>query len=123
MHATALIQTDPAAVLAKALVRGASELGLSQAALSRVLGVSAATVSRLVAGRTLDPASKEGELALLLLRAHRSLLAIVGGNTDAASRWFAASNRGVGGTPAELVQRVDGLVRVVTYLDAMRGRN
>lgn len=123
MQATALVQADPAAVLSKALVRAAAELSLSQASLARVLGVSAATVSRLVAGRSLSPDSKEGELALLLLRAHRSLLAIVGGNAEAASRWFAAPNRGVGGRPAELVQRVDGLVRVVTYLDAMRGRN
>lgn len=109
-------------VLAKAAVRAADELGLSQADLARVLGTSAATVSRLRRAGELSPDSKEGELALLVIRAYRSLDALVG--TDAAARraWFSSANHHLGGVPAELVQRVEGLVRVVEYLDAMRGK-
>ena len=76
---------DPAAVLTKALLRASSLLGLSASTLARVLGVSEASISRLSSGaRTLEPASKEGELALLLVRAYRSLDALVG--TDAGQR-------------------------------------
>lgn len=112
---------DAGAVLTKALIRAASLLGLSNAALARVLGVSEASVSRLVSGsRTIDPASKEGELALLLVRVYRSLDSLVG--TDAAQRkaWMVGYNRALNGRPAELIARADGLVAVVSYLDAMR---
>ncbi|HYX65452.1 MAG TPA: antitoxin Xre-like helix-turn-helix domain-containing protein, partial [Burkholderiales bacterium] len=64
----------PDAVLTKAVLRAADLLGLSSRALARILGVSEASVSRLVSGsRAIDPASKEGELALLLVRVYRSL--------------------------------------------------
>ena len=111
----------PDAVLTKALLRAADLLGLSSRVLSRILGVSEASISRLVSGsRTIDPASKEGELALLLVRVYRSLDALVG--TDAAQRksWLESHNRALNGRPIELLQRTDGLVHVVAYLDAMR---
>ena len=112
---------DPAAVLTKGLLRASGLLGLSSAALARVLGVSEASVSRLVSGaRTVDPASKEGELALLLIRVYRSLDALVG--TDAAQRkaWMESHNRGLNGRPIDLIERAAGLAAVVSYLDAMR---
>lgn len=116
-------QPAPAAdaVLTKALLRAAELLGLSSRTLARILGVSEASVSRLVSGsRTIDPASKEGELALLLVRVYRSLDALVG--TDAAQRkaWLGSQNRALNGRPIDLLQRTDGLVAVVAYLDAMR---
>jgi transcriptional regulator with XRE-family HTH domain len=112
---------DAAAVLTKALLRAAGLLGLSSAALARVLGVSEASVSRLTSGaRTIDPASKEGELALLLVRVYRSLDALVG--TDAAQReaWMQGHNRALNGRPVDLIERAAGLVGVLAYLDAMR---
>jgi len=112
---------EPAAVLTKAVLRAAELLGLSSAALARILGVSEASVSRLVSGaRQVDPQSKEGELALLLVRVYRSLDALVG--TDAAQRkaWMESANRALNGRPIELIQGAEGLVAVVSYLDAMR---
>ena len=108
-------------VLTKAVLRAAELLGLSSAVLARILGVSEASVSRLTSGaRTVDPHSKEGELALLLVRVYRSLDALVG--TDAAQRhaWLHGHNRALNGRPIDLIQRADGLVNVVAYLDAMR---
>jgi hypothetical protein len=112
---------QPDVVLTKALLRAGQLLELSSASLARILGVSEASVSRLVSGaRTVDPGSKEGELALLLVRVYRSLDALVG--TDAAQRkaWLHSANRALNGKPADLIQRADGLVSVVNYLDAMR---
>jgi len=45
----------------------------------------------------------------------------VGGDEAAAHAWLHADNVHLGGTPAELMESVQGLVRVVEYLDAMRG--
>ncbi len=126
---TAVMRTAPSAqpkadlVLAKALLRAADLLDLSQKDLARVLGVSAATMSRLAtSGRRLDPRTKEGELALLFLRLFRSLDALVGGKDGAARQWLHAKNAHVGGVPAALIQSVEGLVHVTQYLDAMRGK-
>jgi uncharacterized protein (DUF2384 family) len=116
-------QAAPAAdaVLTKSLLRAASLLGLSSRALARILGVSEASVSRLVSGsRTIDPASKEGELALLLVRVYRSLDALVGSDAVQRKAWLEGPNRALNGRPIDLLQRADGLVAVVAYLDAMR---
>lgn len=111
----------PEAVLTKAVLRAAGLLALSSAALARILGVSEASVSRLYAGsRAIDPKSKEGELALLLVRVYRSLDALVGGDEAQRKAWLHGHNRALSGRPAELLERADGLVRVVAYLDAMR---
>lgn len=111
----------PEAVLTKAVLRAAGLLALSSAALARILGVSEASVSRLYAGsRAIDPKSKEGELALLLVRVYRSLDALVGSDAAQRKAWLHGHNRALNGRPAELLERADGLVTVVAYLDAMR---
>lgn len=112
---------DPAAVLTRAVSRAAELLGLAQKDLARVLGLSPATVSRLP-HRPLDPRSKEGELGILFVRLYRSLDALLGGDAEACRRWLHAENAHLGGVPAERIHTVTGLVHVLEYLDAMRGK-
>ncbi len=109
-------------VLTKALLSAADRLGMRHRHLATVLGTSEASVSRLQSGRGLDPDSKEGELALLFLRLYRSLDALVGGDDEKARAWLRAENHHLRGIPAERIRTVEGLVDVVQYLDAMRGR-
>jgi hypothetical protein len=109
-------------VLAKAVLSAASRLGLRNKHLAAVIGSSEASVSRLQTGRGLDPESKEGELALLFLRLYRALDALVGGDDGKAQAWLYADNHHLAGVPAERIRSVEGLVDVVQYLDAMRGR-
>lgn len=112
----------PDRVLTKAVRSAATRLGVRNRQLAQVLGTSEASISRLSAGRTIDPASKEGELALLFLRLFRSLDALVGGDEAKARAWLVAENAHLGAVPAERIGRVEGLVDVVHYLDALRGR-
>lgn len=114
---------SPDAVVTKATLRAAERLGLPDAALARIVGVSPASVSRLRAGRTIPVAQKEGELALLFLRVYRSLDALLGGDAEGCRRWLRAENDHLGGVPLQLIQTVTGLVNVGRYLDAMRGKN
>jgi hypothetical protein len=111
-----------AAVLAKAVLSAAMRLGLRNRQLGEIIGASEASISRLRGGRDLDPARKEGELALMFLRLYRSLDALVGGDDARARAWLHAENDHLGGIPAERITTVEGLVDVVQYLDAMRGR-
>jgi hypothetical protein len=113
---------DANAVLTKAVLAASELLGLRNRDLALVLGSSEASVSRLSGRRLIDAASKEGELALLFLRLFRSLDALVGGDAAKARAWLHADNTHVGGVPAQRIKGVEGLVDVVQYLDAMRGR-
>src|SRR5687768_9595312 len=112
----------PAPVLAKAALAAAARLGVRNKQLAEIIGTSEASVSRLRGGRGLDPERKEGELALLFLRLYRSLDALVGGDDGKARAWLHAHNDHVGGVPADRIRTVEGLIDVVQYLDAMRGR-
>jgi uncharacterized protein (DUF2384 family) len=120
-----LAESRPAApvVLTKALERAAELLAFTDRELAAILGVSPASVSRLSGGkRTIDPRSKEGELALLFLRVFRSLDGLLGGDADQCRRWLRAPNHHLSGVPAELLRTAQGLVRVADYLDALRGQ-
>ena len=114
---------EPAAVLSKAVVRAARLLTLTQRDVAAALGISEATTSRLFAGKYLLSAdrAKEWELALLFVRLYRSLDALWG-HEETARRWLASPNLALGAPPQDLVRTVEGLVRVVAYLDAARSR-
>jgi transcriptional regulator with XRE-family HTH domain len=113
---------EPGRVLARAVLAAAARLGLRQRQLAAVIGTSEASVSRLQHGRPIQPGTKAGELALLFVRLYRGLDALVGGDDAQAKAWLHAGNEHLGGVPAERIQTVEGLVDVVQYLDALRGR-
>ncbi len=113
---------DPSLVVAKAALAAADRLGLNNRHLASVIGVSEASVSRMQHSRGIEPASKEGELALMFVRLFRSLDALVGGDDSKSRDWLHAMNDHLRGVPAERIRTVEGLVDVVQYLDAMRGR-
>ena len=123
MSVAASTALDDATVVSKALLRAAELLGLSSAELAGIIGTSESTLSR-VRNRKRGPiplGTKEGELALLFLRVFRSLDALVGGNAAHAKAWLRAENRHVGGVPLRRMKKIEGLVDVAEYLDAMRG--
>lgn len=116
-----VVKPDPAMVLAKATLRASNQLGLNGAALAKTLGVSESTISRMVnEEKTIEPGSKTGELAILLVRVFRSLDALVGSESSTRLAWMTSRNKALSGIPSELVLKTDGLVRVLNYLDGMR---
>ena len=109
------------AILTRATLRAASQLGLTNKLLATVIGVSEATVSRMRSGEyTLQRGQKSFELAVLFLRLYRSLDAIVGGDNTVAGSWLRNRNTVLGAEPIALIQTVPGLVNVIQYLDARR---
>ncbi|HUF31473.1 MAG TPA: MbcA/ParS/Xre antitoxin family protein [Gemmatimonadaceae bacterium] len=117
-----LPSADAQTVLSKAVLSAAGRLGIRNNRLAQVIGSSETTISRLSSGRSIDPASKQGELALLFVRLYRSLDALVGGDDSQARSWLHAHNSHLGGVPAERIRQVEGLIDVIQYLDGMRGR-
>lgn len=113
----------PDVVLAKATLKASEELGLKQAELANVLGVHRTAISRLKQNLSLDPKSKQGELALLLIRIARSLFTLTGGDKEWIKHFMHTKNKVTGGTPAEQISSIQGLVTVLQFVDAMRGKN
>ncbi|HLT12836.1 MAG TPA: MbcA/ParS/Xre antitoxin family protein [Marinobacter sp.] len=118
LPATIAPETSDKALLAKALLNAAKALGLPQAEIATVVGRNRSGLTR----DGIDPASKSGELALLVIRLYRSVYALTGGDGDAMTHWLNTPNHYFQATPRNLIQSTEGLVRVVHYLDAMRGR-
>ena len=113
--------TDQAAVLTKATLRAATQLGLTNKLLATVIGVSEATVSRMRSGDyTLQRGQKSFELAVLFVRLYRSLDAIVSGDDAVAGSWLKNRNTVLDAEPLALIQTVPGLMNVIQYLDARR---
>ncbi|MCU7843426.1 MAG: MbcA/ParS/Xre antitoxin family protein [Candidatus Thiodiazotropha sp. (ex Monitilora ramsayi)] len=118
MHAHSVEKPDESATLTKALLNAGKALGLTQDDLGKVVGRDRTAFHR--AG--IDPRSKSGELALLLVRLYRSLYVLVGGKAGDLKHWMQTENRHTGGVPADQIKSVPGLIRIVEYLDAMRGK-
>ncbi len=123
---TLSVVTQPqsrSAVLSKAVLNAAEILEISNFRLAKILGVSPATITRLGGGAyLLSEGKKEWEFGVLLVRLFRSLDSLIGGDNELAARWMQSENRAFAGRkPMELVETAEGLVRVVSYLDASRG--
>jgi hypothetical protein len=119
MNLAASHELDAAEVLKKAFLNAGKALGLPQGKLATIIGRDRSTLSR---GK-IEPASKAGELALLLIRCYRSLYALMGGDAEQMRHWMHTKNLHTGGIPAEQVASVQGLMEVVLYLDAIRGKS
>ncbi len=117
MLSTATASESLDRVLTKATLRAGKALGLSQAEIGAVVGRDRTSLRR-----GIDPDSKPGELAALLIRVYRSLYALVGGDPEAMRHWMATENRHTGGVPREQIRTVTGLIRVLEYVDAIRGK-
>jgi hypothetical protein len=114
---------EPRLVLTGAVLRASALLEITQSSLAQILGLSPSTVSRMANGSyRLDDQKKEWELGALFVRLFRSLDAVIGSNDSAARAWLNGQNTALTGRPIELIRSTEGLVRVVQYLDAARGR-
>ncbi|MEP5764527.1 MAG: MbcA/ParS/Xre antitoxin family protein [Halieaceae bacterium] len=110
-------------LVTQAAINAATELGLSNRQLASTLGVSASKLDRARAANGAAFSGKDYELALLLIRIYRALYAILGGNREQIQHWMATPNRHLlNEPPQQQLQRLEGIVMVIRYLDGMRGR-
>jgi len=112
----------PAHVLATAIHKLKDDIKIKPQDLAAIIGQHRNTVDRCLKKGELDPKSKPGELALLLIRVYRSLFALNGGDRQAMIHWLNTYNYHIQGIPLDEMKTVMGLSRVVSYLDAMRGK-
>lgn len=118
-HATGQVTVEQ--VLTKAALRAADHLGLTNAVLAQIIGLSEASISRMRNGQyLLNRDRKEFELAQVFVRTFRSLDAITGGDDVSARSWLVADNVALRARPIELMKTVRGLVATADYVDSRR---
>lgn len=118
---TALLKSgvNPQAVLNKALCNAAEQLDLTQVQIAHIIGKDRSVISR----GNINPDSKAGELALYFIRCYRALYALMGGDRDNMRHWIKTGNSHLGDvSPAERMNTIAGLIEVMQYLDAARGK-
>lgn len=116
------LKPTPDAVLAKALLRAAQQLGLKPAEISGVIGIHRTAISRLKKNPSIAPDSKQGELAILLIRIARALFALTGGDEQMSHHFMRTQNKATRGIPAEQITSIQGLMTVLQFVDAVRGK-
>lgn len=104
-------------ILAKAVLAAAERLGLTQDQLALVLNIdSVNTLNSL----ELDPNSKQGELALTLIRITTSLDALTGGDIAWMQHFMKSPNKLLSGIPIEQIQTTQGLATVLNVVERLR---
>ena len=114
--------STPDVVLAKAIVNASEQLGLKQVEVATAIGMHRTAFSRLKSKPSLDPKSKEGELALIVIRIARALFALTGGDESWIKRFMRNQNKITGGIPALQIATIEGLMSVLRFVDAIRGK-
>ena len=115
-------QATPDSVLAKAFLNVGKQLNLTQTQLGDAIGLHRSNVSKLSISHSLDPKSKQGELALLVIRLARALYALAGGDKDFMQTFIHSHNKMTGGVPAQQIGTIQGLMTVLRFVDAVRGK-
>lgn len=110
--------TSDRELLGKALLNAGKAMGLSQADVAEIVGRDRSGLAR----DGVEPKSKAGELAALFIRIYRSVYVLVGGDEKAMKHWLHTENSYFDAVPRDLIKSAEGLVRVLHYLDAIRGK-
>lgn len=122
MNATLKPAPDKKSVLAKAVLNSAEQLDINASDLAEILGVHRTSLSRIKTKMEIDPDSKMGELSLLFIRIYRSVYALSGGEPRTMRLFIKSKNKVTGGIPVEQMKTITGLVSVLQFVDAMRGK-
>lgn len=99
-------------VLSKAVLHAAEKLGLTTDQLALILDIDSINL-------TLDPDSKPGKKALLLIQIFQLLDALNGGDLEWIQHFMCSQNQITGGIPIEQIQEDPGLVQVQECLQAL----
>ncbi|WP_180050925.1 DUF2384 domain-containing protein [Acinetobacter sp. YH12105] len=106
-------------ILAKVVLAAAERLGLAQDQLALILSIdSVKTLTSL----ELDPTSKQGEIALTLIRITTSLDALTDGDTAWMQHFMKSPNKLMNGILIEQIQNSQGLASVLQLVEGLRAK-
>ncbi len=80
------------------------------------------TISSFKANPELDPATKQGELAILLIDIYRAVYVLSGGDSEWIHYFMNSYNEATKGVPIEQIQTISGLTTVLHFVDSVRAK-
>lgn len=104
-------------MLSKTVLRVADHLGLTLDQLAVILDIEKSSINQL--DMTLDPDTKPGQKALLLIQIFQLLDALNGKEIQWIRHFMGSQNHLTGGVPIEQIQNETGLVKVKECLQAL----
>jgi hypothetical protein len=110
-------EMDRKVLLSKTVFHAAEKLGLSFDQLAMILSIEKSSMNQ--NNMTLDPASKPGQKALLLIQIFQSLYVLNGGDIELIQYFMNSQNHITSGVPIQQVQSENGLVIVHECLQAL----
>lgn len=122
MNASSVQPINKRIVLAKAFFNTGKQFNFTQTQLATILGISEQTINSLEIQFGIDPASKQGEIALLFINLFSALYDLTGGDSDWIQHFLKSKNLVTGGIPMEQIETVRGLVSVLQFVEAIRCR-
>jgi len=121
MNTSSVQSIDKKIVLAKAFFNTGKQFNFTQTQLATILGISEPTINRLGTELGIDPASKQGEIALLFISLFSALYDLTGGDSDWIQHFLKSKNRVTGGVPMEQIETVRGLTPVYCVMYHIQG--
>jgi hypothetical protein len=104
----------PGDILAKAVERAASPLGLTSGQLALILGINESDL-----GASIDPESRVGIRARQLIQIYQHLYALTGNDSSKMTHWMKTRNRQFTSAPIDRMQNTLGLEEIITYLELL----
>ena len=104
----------PGDILAKAVERAASPLGLTSGPLALILGINESDL-----GASIDPESSVGIRARQLIQIYQYLYALTGNDISKMTHWIKIGNQQFKSAPIDRMQNTLGLEEIITYLELL----
>ena len=107
-------------ILAKVVLAAAERLGLTGDQLASTLNIDSVTP---LSNLEFDPATKQGELALTLIRIANSLDTLTGGDIVWIQHFMKSPNKLTTGIPIEQIQNHQGLTTILLLLEGLQNNS
>ena len=107
-------------VLTKASWKAAELLGLKPEQFVRILHLECLDMNLSEATLMFDPNSKQGEIALILIRIYKALYHLNGGDIKWMHHFLNSPNLLTGGIPIEQLESMSGLLSVLNTVESLQ---
>ena len=114
-------QTDDV-ILATALKRASSLMGISNSSLAKILKIDTNTLSRIFENG-INPDSQRGHASTLIVRIYKSLSQLSGNDNNYIQHFLFSENRYFRNKPINVMETIDGLILINKYLDTMTSQS
>ena len=114
-------QTDDV-ILATALKRASSLMGINNSSLAKILKIDISTLSTIFK-KGINPDSQRGHASTLIVRIYKSLSQLSGNDNNYIQHFLFSENRYFRNKPINVMETIDGLILINKYLDTMTSQS